>query len=75
MPELWVTKDRRMAAAWIVVLEGHKDVVCPISLCQNDRLLLSVSTPGHPTFLIARDPVSMIRHLSGTDELRTSLAE
>jgi hypothetical protein len=42
-PELWVTKDPRVAAAWIAVLEAHKDVVCPNSLRQNDRFHLSVS--------------------------------
>jgi hypothetical protein len=42
-PEHWVTKDRHVAVAWIAVLEDHKDVVCPISLCQNDRLLSSLS--------------------------------
>ena len=42
-PELWVSKDRRVAAASIAVLEGLENAVRAISLCQNDHLLSTVS--------------------------------
>jgi hypothetical protein len=40
-PDIWVTKDCRVpvAAGWKIMLEGHEDVVCPISLCHNYHLL------------------------------------
>jgi hypothetical protein len=41
--ELWVSKDRRVAAASIAVLEGLEDAVRAVSLCQNDQLLSTVS--------------------------------
>jgi hypothetical protein len=48
--ELRVSKDRRVAAASIAILEGLKDAVRAISLCRNDYLsTLPYDTPTTTT--------------------------
>jgi hypothetical protein len=50
--ELRVSKDRRVAAASIAILEGLKDAVRAISLCRNDYLSTlptATTTPSKPS--------------------------